>query len=134
MIIWRQNDQSFLYSFPLFFHSVFFSFCHTLFPSSFLSSLSQHLFVSTSSVWASQCSWPSCLTLPFHLLFSCCPAEGSSRRAVPSGEPRAWTPNEASQVEFCTLPLLLDSDILPHRLTLRCIKAPPSLHKHAMHT
>ena len=62
-----------------------------------------------SDTGASQCSWPSRLTLPFHLLFSCCPAKGSSRRAVPSGEPRASTPDKASRVELCSPPLPLDT-------------------------
>lgn len=64
--------------------------------------LIEHLFVfSVEARGASQRCWPSRLTLRSHLLFSCSPAEGSSRRAVPSGEPRASVPNKAS---LCTPP------------------------------
>lgn len=67
--------------------------------------LIEHLFVfSAEARGASQRCWPSRLTLRSHLLFSCSPAEGSSRRAVPSGEPRASVPNKASPVERCTPP------------------------------
>lgn len=67
--------------------------------------LIEHLFVfSVEARGASQRCWPSRLTLRSHLLFSCSPAEGSSRRAVPSGEPRASVPNKASPAERCTPP------------------------------
>lgn len=74
-----------------------------------------HLFLSFLSRLASVClrcgvaGPPSAPGLPdSHLLFSCCPAEGSSRRAVPSGEPRASAPNKASRVVgLCTPPLAL---------------------------
>lgn len=57
--------------------------------------LIEHLFVfSVEVLGASQRCWPSRLTLRSNLLFSYSPAEGSSRRAVPSGEPRALMLNK----------------------------------------
>lgn len=79
---------------------------------------------------ASQRSWPSRLTLPSHLLFSCCPAKGSSRRAVPSGEPWASTP-KASRVELRAPPLPPDTHAYTHSHT-EVDKT--HLNKHAAHT
>lgn len=67
---------------------------------------------------------------PLHLLFSRCPAKGSSRRAVPSGEPQALMPNKPSRVELC-YPTPAPLDTLPHTFILRCIKT--LSHKHAAH-
>lgn len=73
---------------------------------------------------APRCTWPSRLTLRSHLLFSCCPAEGSSRRPVPSGKPQASTPDKASRVKSGSqlLPLHTEADTkrYGHPLTSAC--------------
>lgn len=55
---------------------------------------------------ASQHEWPSRLTLPSHLLFSCSPAKGSSRRAVPSGKAPGFNAQQG--------PLLWHASAPPH--------------------
>lgn len=65
-------------------------FISTLYPSAAFSSVlpvSSNICLSSAlRRGASQRKWPSRPTPPSHLLFSCCPTKGSSRRAVPSGE------------------------------------------------